>query len=81
MNNQNDNARNAERAYAAPRQVVIDALKAAKLAMCATHNTLTTDRPDLARSEETSWTINFQKEIDLIDQALQTLSNTDSDHE
>ncbi len=57
------------------------ALKAARLAMCATNNTLTTDRPDLPRSEETSWTIDFNKEISLIDQAIQALSSTDSDHE
>lgn len=57
------------------------ALKAARLAMCSTNNTLTTDRPDLPRSEETSWTIDFNKEISLIDQAIQVLSNTDSDRE
>lgn len=57
------------------------ALKAARLAMCATNNTLTTDRPDLPRSEGTSWTIDFNKEIGLIDQAIQALSSTDSDHE
>lgn len=67
------------------RQEAIDkvnqALKAARLAMCATNNTLTTDRPDLPRSEETSWTIDFNKEISLIDQGIQALSSTDSDHE
>lgn len=67
------------------RQDAIDsamrALKSARLAMCATNHTLTTDRPDLPRSEETSWTINFTNEINLIDQAIQTLSNTGSDHE
>lgn len=61
--------------------VVTQALKAARLAMSATNNTLTTDRPDLPRSKETSWTINFDKEIELINQALEKTVNTGIDHE
>ncbi|MFT8276133.1 hypothetical protein ACMSSJ_11400 [Kerstersia gyiorum] len=48
----------------------VRALRAARLAMCATNHTLTTDRPDLPRSDETSWTIDFSDEIALIDLAL-----------
>lgn len=61
--------------------IVIAVLEAAKLAMAATNNTLTTDRPDLPRSEKTSWTINFNKEIDLIDQAIEKLTSTGTDPE
>lgn len=58
--------------------LAVSALQAARLAMCATNNTLTTDRPDLPRSEESSWTICFDKEISQIDQAIKALSSTDS---
>lgn len=54
--------------------LAVSALQAARLAMCATNNTLTTDRPDLPRSEENSWTICFDDEINLIDQALKAAS-------
>lgn len=46
------------------------ALEKARLALSACHGCLTTDRPDLPLSPETSWTINHAQEIDLITQAL-----------
>lgn len=52
---------------------VPDALRAARLALCASHNVLATDRPDLPRSKETGWTTDHRREIALIDQALAAL--------
>ncbi len=45
-------------------------LRMAHHAMCANNNCLTTDRPDLPVSPETSWTTDFSKELAAIDEAL-----------
>lgn len=70
-----------EETYRKAIDVATKALNAARLTMCATNNTLTTDRPDLPRSEETSWTVNFNSEIQLIDDALQAIASTGTGRE
>lgn len=55
--------------------MIVSTLKATRLAMYSVNNTFTTDRPDLPRSEETSWTVCFDKEVDLIDQTLKAISD------
>lgn len=52
---------------------VLQARLSARLAMCATHNCLTTDRPDLPRAPDTGWTTDFSKEIKAIDDAIFSL--------
>lgn len=46
------------------------ALEAARLALLSHNNCLITDRPDLPRSAETSWTTDFTRVLALIDAAL-----------
>jgi len=48
----------------------IAALQHARLALAACNHCITTDRPDLPRSEWPVWTINHEAEIALIDSAL-----------
>jgi len=55
------------------RELVVRALKTARLALCACNHCLTTDRPDLPSSEETGWTIDHDMEIALIDEAFAAL--------
>ena len=55
---------------AAPEPATSRALEAARRALSANHNCLTTDRPDLPRSPETGWTTDFTVELALIDAAL-----------
>ena len=52
---------------------VLQALLDARLALCSTHNCLTTDRPDLPRAPDTGWTTDFSKEIKAIDDAIFSL--------
>lgn len=49
---------------------VVEALKAARLALLSHDNCLITDRPDLPLSQETSWSTNFSGELALIDVAI-----------
>lgn len=49
---------------------VVEALKAARLALLSHDNCLITDRPDLPASQETSWTSDFSGELALIDVAI-----------
>lgn len=53
--------------------IVTAALEHAMLALSATHNCLTTDRPDLPRAPDTCWTTDFSEQIALIEAALTTL--------
>lgn len=55
---------------------VLIALRRARLALCATHRCLCTDRPDLPLTPDTSWTIDSAVEIALIDKALAELGAT-----
>jgi len=48
----------------------IAALQQAQLALLACNHCVTTDHPDLPRSEWAVWTIDHDKEIALIDSAL-----------
>jgi hypothetical protein len=65
------------------REITIDALQRARLALCACNNCTATDRPDLVSiPAELSWKIDNGPEIDLIDEALVALDAThDSDPE
>ncbi|MEG2582805.1 hypothetical protein [Comamonas sp.] len=49
---------------------VVEALKAARLALLSHDNCLITDRADLPRSAETCWTTDFSRQLQLIDVAL-----------
>lgn len=55
------------------------ALTAAHLQLCATHNLLATDRPDLPFTPETSWTTNNSKELAGLDAALEILDALSTD--
>lgn len=59
------------------------AVTAAHLQLCVTHNLLVTDRPELPRSEETSWTTDHKAELAGLDATLQWLDklSTGSDPE
>lgn len=54
---------------------VITILQSAHLHLCSIHNLLVTDRPDLPRSLETSWTTNNSSELRKLDKALMFLSH------
>lgn len=47
------------------------ALRAARLALALHHNCLITDRPDLPRSADSSWTTDFSDELTLIGAAIE----------
>lgn len=50
------------------------AVTKAHLQLCATHNLLVTDRPDLPRSEETGWTTDNRNELAELDAVLEWLN-------
>lgn len=49
---------------------VVEALKAARLALLSHDNCLITDRADLPLSRETCWTTDFSRQLELIDVAI-----------
>lgn len=59
----------------AQKAQIIQALVRARLALCASSNVLATDRPDLPRSSDTSWTTDHSKEIEAIGRALEALNH------
>lgn len=59
----------------AQKAQVVQALERARLALCASHNVLATDRPDLPRSSDTSWTTDHSKEIEAIGCALEAINH------
>lgn len=59
------------------REIAIDALQRARLALCACDNCVATDRPDLVSIPvELSWKIDNSQEIARIDEALEALGTT-----
>jgi len=59
------------------------AMKAAHLQLCVTNNLLVTDRPDLPRAEDTSWTTDHRTELARLEAAMKLLEeiSTGSDPE
>ena len=53
--------------------VIRVAMKAAHLQLCLTNNLLVTDRPDLPRSPDTSWTTDHRPELSRLEQAMKML--------
>ena len=51
-------------------------LEIVRLALLAHNYCLVTDRPDLPRSEATSWTINFNRELSLLDDAIGSMNTS-----
>lgn len=49
------------------------AMTAAHLQLCVTNNLLVTDRPELPRAEDTSWTTDHRAELAELDAALKWL--------